>query len=145
MNCIVIVNGIEWKVKLGIRYWKYWIVELNITSYDEMEEITPAMIHKHFYEIFGIPFMDCRIIFSALNHIKRSAIEYINNQLIRRLAVFYDMDDTGEDISRFFENLKVKAVTFGGYAYNTNHEDDLEYDYIDTNDVEDPGKVRAES
>uniref|UniRef100_A0A8R1ES17 Uncharacterized protein n=1 Tax=Caenorhabditis japonica TaxID=281687 RepID=A0A8R1ES17_CAEJA len=28
---------------------------------------------------------------------------------------------------------------------NEDHEDDLEYDYIDTDDVEDPGKVRAES
>uniref|UniRef100_A0A8R1IR04 Uncharacterized protein n=1 Tax=Caenorhabditis japonica TaxID=281687 RepID=A0A8R1IR04_CAEJA len=28
---------------------------------------------------------------------------------------------------------------------NEDHEDDLEYDYIDTDDVEDLGKVRAES
>uniref|UniRef100_A0A2Q4TDR6 Uncharacterized protein n=1 Tax=Caenorhabditis japonica TaxID=281687 RepID=A0A2Q4TDR6_CAEJA len=28
---------------------------------------------------------------------------------------------------------------------NEDHEDDLEYDYIDTDDVEDSGKVRAES
>uniref|UniRef100_A0A8R1IRB0 Uncharacterized protein n=1 Tax=Caenorhabditis japonica TaxID=281687 RepID=A0A8R1IRB0_CAEJA len=28
---------------------------------------------------------------------------------------------------------------------NEDHADDIEYDYIDTEDMEDPGKVRAES
>uniref|UniRef100_A0A8R1ICB7 Uncharacterized protein n=1 Tax=Caenorhabditis japonica TaxID=281687 RepID=A0A8R1ICB7_CAEJA len=95
----VIINGMKRKIDFLTES------DVDIRSINAMEEVTPAVIKKHFFEIFGsLPYMNCYMISLMWRFVDKPAIDFLNNQRFRVLGFNASTGSTPHDIQPFFSH-----------------------------------------